>query len=184
MCIPNRVKESKLPHEYLTSILDYNPETGVFTWKVNRGRKVRVGDIAGTVVSPSGNVAIGIDGITHQAHRLAWYYMYGEWPNVIDHINRNRVDNRILNLRSVTHSENLKNKKIHSNNTSGHCGIYLHKRTGKWVAHIQHKGIYKYLGLYNTIDDAIKVRKNAELEYDFHSTHGNIKPIVSLAVAV
>lgn len=180
MCIPNRSKEQNLSHERLTELLHYNPETGVFTWKVKK-QKIRLGGEAGCV-HKKGYVDVTIDGIKFKAHRLAWLYVHREWPNLVDHINRNRSDNRISNLRSVTQSENLKNTKIYTNNSSGHIGISLHKGSSRWQVLIRHEGVQKHLGYFDDIDDAIKARKAAELEYGYHKNHG-IDPVVNFALA-
>lgn len=98
-----------LSQEYLKSILHYDPETGILSWKVDR-RRVKIGQIAGYLCL--GYVAIGIDGKLYKGHRLAWLYMTGEWPkDEIDHINRTKHDNRWVNLREATKEQNCDNRK-------------------------------------------------------------------------
>ena len=99
--------------EEASLLLNYNPETGVLTWKVNRGSKFKAGDIAGHT-STSGYIDVCVKGRLYGAHRLAWLLSYGEFPKFpeeeLDHINRIRHDNRLSNLRKVSKSENNKNK--------------------------------------------------------------------------
>ena len=110
------------------------------------------------------------------AHRVAWAFYYGTWPKrQIDHINGDRQDNRIQNLRQVTHQENSLNlgrRRLKSDNPdSGVNGVCWYKANKKWVARIKFKGNWVYLGSYVNLDDAIKVRKEAEQVYGFHKNH-------------
>ena len=93
----------------LKRILNYDPDTGLFTYLVDRNYNAMKGMVAGHVHKKYGYVRIVIDGYTYDAHVLAWYYMTGEWPNVIDHDNRIRHDNRWVNLKNGTQSDNMKN---------------------------------------------------------------------------
>ena len=156
---------NELTAEYLRSVLHYEPETGIFTWKVSQARRIRVGDVAGSVRA-DGYLAVKVRGQIYKAHRLAWLYGLGEWPKLdIDHINRNRSDNRIANLREVTHKQNLQNAGKYSHNTSGHTGVYWYKQTAKWQAQIAHHQKKIHLGFFNTIEEAISARKAAERLY-------------------
>ena len=160
----------ELTQDKLMEILSYDYDSGNFTWKSPTNRSIRVGDIAGTVTDMD-YIQIGVLGKLYLAHRLAWLYVYGYFPTEIDHINRNKADNRILNLREVTHSENQKNQKMNSKNTSGFTGVYKH-RNGKWVAQIQVGGKSINLGYFHKIENAVATRKNAEIKYKFHKNHG------------
>lgn len=137
----------------LKELLDYFPLTGIFTRKVAIPySKVKVGDTAGGT-NGEGYTHIGIDGKKYKAHRLAWLYHYGEWPKgQIDHLNGVRTDNRICNLRDVTNRQNSNNKKRHR---EGHLvGTFFDKRRGTWQARIYVKGKCKYLGTFNTQQEA------------------------------
>jgi hypothetical protein len=159
------IARPELTAEYLRSILDYEPETGIFTWKVSPSTKVKVGDVAGSV-NGRGYLQIRIQSRPHKAHRLAWLYTYGEWPkDQLDHINRNRSDNRISNLREVTNKQNGQNRSKYSHNTSGHPGVYWHKQGSKWVACIAHNYKQIYLGYFENLEEAIAARKAAEKLY-------------------
>ena len=133
----------ELTQEYLKNILDYNPEIGLLSWKVSRGN-VKKGSVVSYV--EDGYIRIGIDGIVYQAHRIIWLWMIGEWPELhLDHINGDRSDNRLCNLREATYSQNAQNRKLANNNTSGYKGVSF--KSNKWVAGIN-------LGAFNTKEEA------------------------------
>lgn len=156
---------NELTAEYLRSILDYEPETGIFTRKVRTAARVKVGDVAGSL-DGGGYLQIRVQSQRYRAHRLAWLYVYGAWPkDQLDHINRIRTDNRIANLREASHKQNNQNKSKQSNNTSGHPGIYRHKRISKWRAQIKHNQKHISLGYFENLEEAIAARKAAEKLY-------------------
>lgn len=104
-------------------LIEYDEITGIFTNKVNRGTVSKQGTTAGGVDISDNYYKIKIDNITYKGHHLAWYYIYEIWPEQeIDHINSNRCDNRIQNLRLCTHNQNCWNKEIVYNNTTGYRG--------------------------------------------------------------
>lgn len=146
----------------LKDLLEYDPCTGVFIRKIATGRcgRHKAGLVIGTVHA-KGYLRARVDGSDYLLHRLAWFYEYGEWPDgEIDHINQDKSDNRIENLRIVTSSENHQNRFKQKNNTSGCKGVYLQKKTGKWVANIRHEGKTFYLGYYedkNIADSAYRM---------------------------
>jgi len=163
---------SNITQDLLKELLNYNRDTGVFTWKVNRGRNAKAGDVAGSKNS-KGYMQIKISSKLYQSHRLAWLYEYGEFPEIgIDHINHNKEDNRIENLTIKSQLENCKNQSLVKNNTSGVCGVTYRKDVNKWVAQIRANREYKFLGIFEDKEDAIKARKEAEIEYGFHKNHG------------
>lgn len=96
--------------------------------------------------------------------------MTGEWPDQVDHINGIRDDNRWCNLRDVDNQGNAKNQKMRSDNKSGVTGVC--RKDGKWLSYIYVKGNRVDLGLLDNLDDAVKIRKQAELKYKFHRNHG------------
>ena len=161
-----------MTQEYLKSLLDYNPETGKFIWRVSKSNYAKSRSEAGWI--SNGYRIIRIDGKGYRAHRLAWLWYYGSWPeDQIDHINHNRDDNRIENLREVSHIENHKNQSLFCNNTSGHVGVHWYKTTKKWRAQIKANGKKIIsLGYFKEKEDAIKARKEAEAKYKFHKNHG------------
>lgn len=134
----------------LQELLHYNENTGIFTWrqKTSHASRIQIGDIAGSVDS-KGYICVGINNKRYKAHRLAWLYINGEWPqNHIDHINGITNDNRIENLRNVTHRQNHQNRKEHRNGIL--IGATYSKYKNKWQAQIQINGKLKHIGYYNS----------------------------------
>ena len=159
--------------KHLKSLLDYSPETGIFTWKWAKGPDLQ-GTVAG-VPSPEGYIRINHDGSLNLAHRLAWLFVHGEIPkDFLDHINHDRSDNRIVNLRAVTPAESSRNVCISKRNTSGVVGVYFFNRDDTWVAYINVNKSRIHLGGFTRKIDAVRARKQAEREYGFHPNHGQI----------
>jgi hypothetical protein len=141
----------------LKDLLSYDPETGIFTWKARASIRMahdRVGARAGSV-GPSGYRYIKFEGKLIREHVLAHEFMYGPVQSgmEIDHINGDRADNRIVNLRLATHQQNLANCKNRKNNTSGRKGVNRHV-DGRWRAKIMVSGRTLHLGLFETIEEA------------------------------
>lgn len=133
----------------LIETFSYDAETGIFRRiKPIAGR--RIGDVAGRI-NGNGHRQIGISGKRYMAHRLAWLYVYGVWPSKeLDHINGIRDDNRIVNLREATRSENCRNRKKPVTNTSGLKGVTWHKAANKWAAQIKdYAQKHKHLGTFD-----------------------------------
>lgn len=158
-------KGRDLNYNFLTSILSYNPDDGVFKWKKSIGQRVKVGETAGWIDKSTGYVSIKINNVNYKAHVLAWFYIHKKMPKYVDHINHVKSDNRLINLRDVSHEENHKNKSLSSNNTSGVCGVYFRKTDNKWTAQIKVNGKSKYLGIYTNKEDAISARIEANKKY-------------------
>jgi len=151
--------------------LKYDTETGLFAWRISPGNRRRVGSKAGADVN--GYVQIQLKGERYYAHRLAWLFIYGEFPKYeIDHIDHNRSNNRIDNLRSVNCQTNSRNARIPSNNTSGICGVRWCKSNSKWMAGIVINRKPFHLGYFKNIKDAAKAREEANIGYGFHPNHG------------
>lgn len=156
----------KLPLKHLKELLSYSPETGDFTWLEKRGR-VAAGEVAGHLDS-RGYIRIIIDGKKYRAHRLAWFYVHGKWPeDQIDHVNGKCSDNRLKNLREATCSQNNFNKPLQKNNTSGVKGVYWHKGKQRWRA------ICRVDGKRYTVGNFVELEKAAEAIKDFReANHG------------
>jgi hypothetical protein len=137
----------------LKEYLDYNKDTGLFTWNKSKGR-AKAGSVAGTPHS-HGYVNIMVSGHMFYAHRLAWLYHYGNIPDVgIDHINMIKNDNRIQNLRLATQSQNQGNITKRVDNKSGYKGVSWSKGCKKWLAQITLNGKAFNLGVYETKEKA------------------------------
>lgn len=138
----------------LSDLYQYDPDTGVFHWKVNRGKTVKAGDPAGCV-GELGYVQLRLDNKTIKGHRVAWCLYYWEEPSMdIDHKNGNRADNRISNLRLATDGENMYNTTTPKNNTSGVKGVAWNERKGKWVARVSVGKVRKFLGYFEGLQEA------------------------------
>ena len=153
--------------------LHYNKDSGVFTRvKDGIGKGNKKGNIAGTV-NDAGYIIISIFNKRYRAHRLAWLYVYGEMPSKhIDHINHIRDDNRICNLRDVSHKNNHKNRKLSIRNANGRIGVFWDNDRKRWLASIRVDGKPIFLGRFAEYSDAVNARKNAEILYGFHENHG------------
>jgi hypothetical protein len=153
-----------LTQEYLKSVLNYDPETGIFTWLINASSRARIGDVAGCIFDnrtkiqkslggkPDYRRRIRIKGKMYYSNVLAWLYMTGEFPNaLVDHCNVDSLDDRWINLRHATIKQNGKNKKIFINNKSGFKGVSKLAKKNKWQVHIRVDGKRMYLGHYDCI---------------------------------
>jgi hypothetical protein len=147
-------KQSTLTAEGAMELLDYNPATGIFTWKKGLSPRVKAGDVAGTQ-SIRGYKVIMIDKVAYKSHRLAWLVTYGVWPQAhIDHINGVCGDDRIENLREATNFQNQANRRMNKGNRSGYKGVRFDKGNNNWQAKIQHQGRLISLGRHKTPEAA------------------------------
>ena len=145
-----------ISHERLASLLSYDPRTGLFTWKVNKTSRVRAGDTAGSLYN-NGYIVLQIDGKDYGAHRLAWFYVTGEWPAaVVDHRNCIKTDNRFDNLRSVSRKANSQNQReVHADKKSCKLlGATWDKRWSNWKAQLTFNKKTIYLGRFKTAEEA------------------------------
>lgn len=143
-----------LTREQIEAALSYDKETGAFKWIKPTGRRAKAGDAAGSLWS-CGYVAIGVAGQRVLAHRLAWFIETGEWPGFdIDHINGNRQDNRIANLRPASRSQNMANTPKRASNTSGVKGVHWSSRSRRWIARVMKDGKQIHLGTFKDLSDA------------------------------
>jgi len=156
--------------ELLKSLLNYDPKTGLFTHK-NSHAAIKAGDAAGNTCD-RGYVRISIKNKMYLAHRLAWLYVYGSCPVQIDHIDQNKTNNVINNLRNVDNKTNGKNRKLGKNNKSGCYGVRWLDTRGKWRSGITNNNKAIDLGYFNDFFEAVCARKSAENKCGFHENHG------------
>jgi len=180
----------KLTHDNIREILDYDPITGVLTWKerglhwfenyrypeaLQQNWNTRFkGKRAGSVnKGPSGYLRrqISIMGGVYKEHRIIWLWMTGKFPENVDHIDQDATNNKWSNLRETSREENQKNMSLNRNNTSGFCGVSK-SRNGKWVARVVHKRKNYYLGTFDEIDEAAMEVLEFRADHGFHRDHG------------
>lgn len=172
-------------------LLRYEPETGRLFWR-ERPRELCESDrihrswntkwagrqaFLSLRANPANDYACYIGAILNvkcKAHRVAWAIFHGEWPDEIDHINGDPLDNRIVNLRSVSHRENAANRRTPTNNKSGHMGVQWAERHGKWLAVIKVPGKTgnRHIGLFDNVEDAAQARREAQQALGYHANHG------------
>lgn len=160
--------ELELPsQEYLNSILEY--KDGELFWKISKG-SVKKGEKC-VYIGNVGYKLIRISNIKYTQHRIIWKMIKGFDPiGIIDHINQEKTDNRIENLRDVTSNENQKNRKLNKNNASGYNNILIDKnRNKKYIVQIK---TYKTRKSFKNLQDAISFRNEKYLEFGFHENHG------------
>jgi HNH endonuclease/AP2 domain len=153
--IPNKALTEgvNMTQDELKAILEYNQDNGTFTW-IKSPRKGFVGKQAG-YLRPDGYTTIKINQKHWMVHHLAWLYVYGTLPKMIDHINENKSDNKIENLRVCNTALNMQNKrKAQANNKTGYLGVNYAKNVNKYNAQICLNGKSKSLGYFNTAEEA------------------------------
>jgi hypothetical protein len=166
------------PVEYLRQRLRYEPETGKLYWREctsmpKMWNTTYAGTKALAFVGNNGRYMGRIQYRAYQAHRVVWAIVHGEDPNgEIDHIDHNPLNNRIENLRVVSHQENHRNTPHRKNNTSGSMGVSWFAATSRWSAYIMVDGRKIHLGYFLDKQEAIAARKAAEALYGFHNNHG------------
>lgn len=141
-------------HEELLARLHYDPISGIFTHLKSGGRK-RVGSVAGST-DKKGYVSIGIDGFIYFAHHLAWFYIHKEWPDRLDHRDRNGAHNAIGNLRLATNAQNIANRGVMGNSKTGVKGVSIN-RHGRYRVRLRINGKKVSFGSYETANEASAV---------------------------
>lgn len=156
---------SQLTQSELSRMIQYDPDTGVFIWLEPAGTKMKKGDRAGG--AKIGHYSeIKIRGKSYKAHRLAWLYVHGRFPDgCIDHINGDPSDNRLCNLREASHAENLRNTKKQKSNSTGYKGVSWHQRDRRYQANISVNQKRIYLGSFLDPEQAYAAYCKASKEY-------------------
>ena len=156
------------PLEELKEFLDYNPDTGIFTWIKKPSNRVKVGQVAGVMNSWTYYIQIRFKGTDYKAHRLAYYMYHGVDPleNLVDHKHNPKTNNKIDNLRLANNSQNQMHRvNLNRNNTSGVIGVSWCNFHKKWRAVIVINGKTKHLGYFINKEDAIKARREGAIKY-------------------
>lgn len=173
----------------LKQLLDYDPETGILTWRMrgaemfNPGRwhpEASAASWNGAFAGKRAFTALTANGYHHGlifrrellAHRVIWKWFYGTEPLQVDHLNHDRADNRIANLRSVSASVNKRNQRLNLSNTSGCAGVVWAKREKKWQAAIRNGGKRVFLGYFVNFEDAVSARRAAEKSFGYRVKEG------------
>lgn len=166
--------DSLLTAERARELLRYEPETGRFFWRVDRGTKVKAGSETALKPNSEGYRQIRIGAAVYPAHRIAWLITYGRWPRLqLDHRNGMRGDNRIDNLREVTNGENQQNRvAARCDSATGVMGVGFFKRRGAWRARIQVDGRSKFLGYFDTEQEAKDAYADAKRSLHPFSSQG------------
>lgn len=166
-------KESELDPAIARQLFYIDPADQVpqLRWVESRGT-VSAGSLAGWICS-TGYRVVKIDWKQYYAHRLIFAHHHGRWPaDQLDHIDGDRLNNRIQNLREVSNAENCRNQRMAISNTSGITGVTWHKVTGKWAATIRSNYRQIHIGLFKRFEDAVAARRQAEIDHGFHPNHG------------
>jgi len=173
-------------------MLSYDPDTGVLRWRgrsassfdgVSRERaEINAkqwatrfeGKIAGTIY-PHGYVMVFLDKVHHMAHRIIWKMVHGVDPEYIDHIDGNKSNNRLSNLRNVKHVVNMRNKSLYQNSSTGIPGVSFRPRDKVWIAKIGVDGRQVQLGSFATKEEAFAARLAGQAMLNYHENHGRLK---------
>lgn len=163
----------RLSHAELFAMFDYDPATGALTWRHRddvppEWNTRHAGKPALACVTDRGYLHGRIHRQPYRAHRVIMCLLLGYWPEQVDHLNGNRSDNRIVNLRPVTAYEQARNKKRPRSNTSGYHG--LRERKGRWQAYASSR----YLGTFPTVEEALAARAEVQRSEGYHANHGRI----------
>lgn len=161
--------KKKLTQERLKELLHYDPDTGVFTWLNIKSCKIKSGAVAGGVCRSSGYRRIGIDGKQYKAARLAFLYINGYLPeNLVDHKDRDRLNDKWDNLREASYSCNRVNRTP-PKNKSNITGVRWDKKLCKWVSYITKNGKKTHIGCFENKKDAVVARYTAECDIETYS---------------
>lgn len=168
----------------LHELLDYDQSSGALTWRKRdicwfKSRRdceawnTRYAGKPANHLHKFGYVVIRLFGRPYKGHRIAYAMYHGRWPALqIDHINGDKADNRIANLREVDNRTNAMNTKTHRHNTSGVSGVHWSTRDKKWIARIGTTKAGSFIGAFKSFDDAVSARKRAERDLGYHPNHG------------
>ena len=166
-----------LTFERANELLHYEPSSGKLFWKKTTTNRVKVGDEAGSFCASTGYINVFIDGRGYTLHRIAILLTTGVYDKTVqvDHIDHDRGNNRLSNLRTVSHAENMRNQSLRSTNKTGVTGVSIRRTRRGTIRYaatmvVDYKPIF--LGNYDTLEEAAAARAEAEIKYGFHPNHG------------
>lgn len=165
----------QLTQEQLKELVNYDPETGIFTRKKDHWC-TKKGDVLGSPHKGPNTIYLraNICGQRYYLHVLAFLYMTGFYPVSIGHINQDGLDNRWANLREANKIDNARNTRLRKDNTSGKHGVRWNAQYQHWRVDIGVRGTTVHLGCTRTFEEACALRDNAEKFYGFHENHGRL----------
>ena len=179
---------AKIDPALVRKLIDYDPESGDMGWRErplsmftdthqrNAWNARMAGKPAFAHIRADGYKVGAFFNKLYLAHHIAWAHTHCEWPDMLDHINHDRADNRLVNLRLADRPTNQKNLSFNRRNTSGRTGVTWAKNEQKWVAQIRHDKRHKNLGYFANFEDAVAAREAAEKRYGYHPNHGRVVP--------
>ena len=163
-----------LTFERANELFHYEPSSGKLFWKKTTTNRVKVGDEAGSFCKSTGYINVYVDGLGYTLHRIAILLATGVYAKTVqvDHIDHDRGNNRLNNLRVVSHADNMRNQSLRNTNKTGVTGVSYTTRDRRWVAQIYIDKKNTNLGYFDTLEEAAAVRKAAEIRYGYHPNHG------------
>lgn len=166
--------DKEISPERIRYLLDYDPDTGILTRKVSVKGGRKAGAIVGVGTS-GGYRTVMLDGRLYKCHRIAYAHYHNKFPDGdIDHIKGDGTDNRIVNLRCVSHKQNTRNQRKQKNVKAKFCGVYWIEKRNSWEASIRVDGKNRHLGRFKCFIEAIATRIRANKQYGFHENHGRV----------
>ena len=160
----------ELTQDKVQELFEYR--NGALFWKKSPNNLIKIGQKAGTAINNAGYNIVGISGKTYRLHRIIFLYHQGYLPNKIDHIDCNRLNNKVENLRPATNEENSRNTKLSKKNKSGVKGVHWASHVNKWLVQVRRGNTSKYLGVYKDLElaelVAIEARDKFHKEYANH----------------
>ena len=165
---------ARITPERANDVLRYDPNTGELRWNKTLSNCNGIGNIAGGISKSERRVSLSVDGKKMRSHSVIWLMMTGQWAQEIDHINGDGTDNRWCNLREVTHAENMRNRKVCTNNKSGIMGVCWNKHNRSWRVRLKSLEKIMEIGSFKDFFEACCARKSAEFITGFHANHGRV----------